>query len=125
MSLEKQEVIMGDKYEIHGQAGGVGPQAHVHHVNFVQLWDQTSQSINLSQLAPELTSLREAMLARATTPEHYAAIGAIASAEIEAKSGSGPRVLEHLSKAGKWALDFARELGVQVAAEALIKASNL
>lgn len=124
-SLGKQEVIMGDKYEIHGQAGAVGPQANVRDVNFVQLWNQTSQSLELNKLTQELTRLRETMRARATAPEHDVAIGTVASAEIEAQKGNGPQVLEHLSKAGRWALGLAREIGVQLAAEVIKRASGL
>jgi hypothetical protein len=120
-----QDTIMGDKYEIHGQAGAVGPHAHVHDVDFVQLWNHVSPSTEVDKLAEELSRLREAMRARATAPEHDVAIGAVASAEIEAQEGRGPRLLEHLSKAGKWALDCARELGVQMAAEAIKRASGL
>jgi hypothetical protein len=121
-TLRKQEVIMRDKYEIHGQAGAVGPHAHVHDVDFVQLWNEISPSIDISILAQQLTRLREAMRARAAGPEHDVAIGAVASAEIEAQKGNGQGVLEYLSRADKWALDLAREIGVQVAADTLKKA---
>jgi len=124
-TLGKQEVIMRDKYEIHGQAGAVGPDAHVHDVDFVQVWNQISPSIEIRKLAQELTRLREAMRARATAPADDVAIGAVASAEIEAQEGNGKGVLEHLSRAGKWALDLAREIGVQVAADALKQALGL
>ena len=124
-TVQKQETIMGDKYEIHGQAGAVGPRAQAHDVNFIQIWNQPGQSVDLSKLAEELAALRQAMAAKATAPEHYTAIGEVASAETQAKNGNGPKVLEHLSKAGKWALDFARDMGVQVAAELIIKTSGL
>jgi len=55
----------------------------------------------------------------ATTAEHHAAIGAVASAEIEAKQNNGPQVLECLSKAGRWTLDSATKIGVVVAASAI------
>jgi hypothetical protein len=56
------------------------------------------QTHDLNQLADELSRLREALLARAQSPEHYAAIGAIASAELEAKSGEQPKVADGFSK---------------------------
>jgi hypothetical protein len=125
IQIIRQELIIGDKYEIHGQVGAAGPHANVHDVNFVQLWNQTGQSIEFGKLAQELSRLREAMRAQATAPGHDVAVGAVASAEIEAQKRNGPRVLEHLSKAGKWALDLAREIGVQVVAELIGRASGL
>jgi hypothetical protein len=121
----KHELIMGDKYEVHGQAGAVGPQPHVHDVTFAQIWDQGSQTIDLTKLAEELSTLRQAMLKESTRPEHYAEVGAVASAEIEAKNGHGPQVLQYLSKGGKWAIDIASKIGVEMAVAALKSASGL
>jgi hypothetical protein len=122
-SGKTQEVTMGDKYEVHGQAGAVGPHAHAHDINFHQIWNQAG--LDLEKLGQELSRLRTAMLAEAGTAEHYAAIGAVASAEIEAQNGDGPRVLQLLSKAGKWALDTASKIGADLIVAALKKASDL
>jgi hypothetical protein len=62
------------------------------------------------------------LIGRAQNPEHYVAIGAIASAEVAAKSGEQSKVTQALSAlgtAGKWALNTATEIGVKVATEAL------
>jgi hypothetical protein len=124
-SSGKHELIMGDKYEVHGQAGAVGPQPHVHDMTFVQIWDQGRQSIDLTKLAEELSTLRQAMLKEAAGPEHHAEVGAVASAEIEAKNGHGPQVLQYLSMAGKWAFDIASKIGAEMAVAALKSASGL
>jgi hypothetical protein len=81
-------------------------------------------SYDLAALARELPMLRTALLERAKAPEQYAAIGAVATAELEAKTGDSSKVakaLGTLGSAGKWVFDTAKEIGVQVAAE-IIKA---
>jgi hypothetical protein len=77
------------------------------------------------KLAEELGRLREAMLKNAREPENYIDVGTVASAETEAKKGNGAKALEFLSKAGKWVLDTAKEVGVNIAAEAIMKASGM
>ncbi len=89
-------------------------------VNYVQQ--------NMNGLAEELTRLREALLLKAQRPEHYAAIGAVASAEIAATEGDASKVshaLSALGEAGKWALGVAMDIGVEVAAGALTKSMGL
>ncbi|TAX72810.1 hypothetical protein ELI03_14160 [Rhizobium leguminosarum] len=83
---------------------------------------------NMDGLATDLELLKQALVAKATTPEHYMAIGNIASAETAAKAGDTPKVnqaLSALGAAGKWAFDVAKEIGVPVAVEALKKAVGL
>ena len=71
---------------------------------------------DLAKLAGEFSRLRDALLTRAQSAEDYAAIGVIASAELEAKSGKYPKV-SALGAAGRWVLDTAREIGAQVVTE--------
>ena len=52
------EVVMGDQYNVSGQAGAVGPNAHAHDMSFQQLWNKASSEIDLSKLASELRELR-------------------------------------------------------------------
>jgi len=112
------ELTMGDKYDV-GQAGAVGPGSHAHDMNFNQIWNQVKGDLCLSQLVEELSRLREALLEEAKNPEQYTEIGAVASAEIEAKNGQGSKVLEYLSKTGKWVLDVATKIGTTLAAAAI------
>lgn len=116
-----KETVMGDKYEIHGPAVGVGRNVNIQTVNFNQLWDQSRSSLDLGKLANDLARLREAMAKESTGAEEYAAVGNVASAEVAAKKENGPSTLEYLFKAGKWALDVAIKIGVPVAIEALKK----
>lgn len=118
-TMNHTEVIMGDKYDIKGQTGAVGAEAHAHDMTFNQNWNENNNEINLPALAAELSKLRLKLRDEATEAEHYSSMGAIASAESCAKKGDRPRALEYLSKAGKWALDIAEKISVPVATEAL------
>jgi hypothetical protein len=120
-----KETVMGDKYEFHGQAAGVGRNVNIQTVNFNQLWDQSNSSLDLGKLADDLVRLREAMVKEGASAEQVAAVGNVASAEIEARNKRGPSALEYLSKAGKWALDVATGIGVPVAIEALKKSLGM
>src|SRR5262249_15021182 len=55
------EVIMGDKYDVSGQAGAIGPNASAHDMTFTQIWNQLDAKLELAQLANELQRLREAL----------------------------------------------------------------
>lgn len=115
----------GDIYHIPGQAGAIGPGAHAHDMTFNQLWNQSSHSMDLQALATELAMLRQHLRRVAVEPNHDVAIGAVAEAEMAAKAGNGPKVLEWLSKAGQWVLDNAEKIGVGVATAALKTAFGL
>jgi hypothetical protein len=80
------------------------------------------QSLDFNALAAELTKLRKVLLERAQIPEHYTAIGAIASAETETKSEDASKVkraLSALGTAGGWVLETSKEIGVSLVAELL------
>ncbi|ETX03949.1 MAG: hypothetical protein ETSY2_31620 [Candidatus Entotheonella gemina] len=77
---------------------------------------------NLSQLANQLSQLREHMKTQANSREHEAAIGAIASAEIEAVVGYESQVIEHLSRTNQWALEVAQQNGLKEAERAIRRA---
>ncbi|MEN3332970.1 MAG: hypothetical protein V7641_2335 [Blastocatellia bacterium] len=113
--------FMGDKFEISGQVGAVGPNAHAHDMTFNQIWNQLQGSIDLPKLADELSRLRQEMKKKAIEPEHDMAVSEIAKAEISAKAGEGSKTLEYLKSAGKWALDIATKIGTSLAVEALKK----
>jgi hypothetical protein len=122
--IEEVKIYMGDQYKI-GQAGAVGPGAHAHDISFNQIWQESGADQNLPAISEQLGALRNALLKEANSPEHYTSIGNVASAETEAKRGNGPKMLEYLSKAGKWALDVASEIGVAVAEAAIKQAMQI
>jgi uncharacterized protein YjbI with pentapeptide repeats len=105
----------GDTYHISGQAGAVGPNAHAHNNTFNQLVNQFNQSIDLATLAKELSELRQAIKDKQdSSPQADIALGKVAEAEIAASEKDTAKVVEHLKAAGKWTLDFAKEIGKDV-----------
>ena len=118
-----KELIMRDQYNV-GKAGAVGPGSRAQ-VNFNEIWNQGLAYSDLSLLASELSSLREALMKEAKEADASSTIGAIAAAETEATKGNGPKALEYLSRAGSWALDTATKIGVTIAAAALKDAMGI
>jgi hypothetical protein len=116
-----KELVMGDQYKT-GQAGAVGPHSHAHEMTFNQVWSDRAAELDLTALAAQLRTLRAAMLPDAARPEVAVAIGEVAQAELAAAKADGSAALQHLAKAGKWALETAEKIGVALAAAA-IKAS--
>jgi hypothetical protein len=123
----REMTMSQDEYNIErSQVGAVGRGAHAHDMTFSQVWNETSDQIgDLSRLATELEQLRAALRQQAQTAEQDSAVGAVAQAEVAAKEGQGPTTLEHLSKAGVWALDMAKTIGATVAAAAIRAALGL
>ncbi|WP_376967717.1 hypothetical protein ABNQ39_36405 (plasmid) [Azospirillum sp. A26] len=77
---------------------------------------------DFQRLASELSLLCSAVLPHATAPEHIAAIGRLAEAQMAAQANDAPKVQQALSsvgQAGKWLLSTAEKIGVGLAAAAL------
>ena len=108
---------MGDQYKI-GQAGAVGPGARAHDITFNQIWNESGGTVDVTQLARELTELRNSLSKEASEPEQYMALGEVAAAEKAAGEGNGPKALEHLKRAGSWVGDVSTKIGVGVATAA-------
>jgi hypothetical protein len=107
-----------DTYNIHGQAGAVGKNAHAHDMTFQQVWNQSS--IDLPRLAEELAKLHAAMKRESEgTREQDKAIVAVADAEETAIKGDGPTTLQNLKTAGRWTLGIAERIGVPLVVEAM------
>jgi hypothetical protein len=120
------------KYRREGQepAGRPGYVVHVSGNNSrvnIQSTDNSTNSIiyqaeDMPKLADEFAQLRAALLTRARSAEHYAAIGAVASAEVAAKEGASPKIAQALSAlgaGGRWVVDTAKDIGVPLAVAAL------
>jgi hypothetical protein len=109
-----------DNYNISGQVGAVGPNAHAHDNTFSQIVSRLEQSTDLVALEKELSELRQAITTRKdSSPQAAVALGRVAEAEIAAREKNGAKVVEHLKAAGQWTLDFAKEIGKDVAVEAI------
>ncbi len=116
----KENIIMGDQFNVSGQAGAVGPNAQAYDMTFNQIGSQIEKSVDLMQLANELSQLRQEMMkASKDDVEHIIAIGDVAKAEQAAKAKDSAKVAESLKSAGKWTLDIASKIAVPVAIEAL------
>ena len=123
LSLEdrstSQEIKTGENVVA---ATGEGNVLSTGDVVFQQVWNEVGGSIDLPKLADDLVKLRAALQREATEPEHDVAIGNVSMAAKAAKEGNGPKALEYLKAAGKWALDTATKLGVDVESDAITKA---
>ena len=109
---------MGDQYTA-GQAGAMGPGAQASNMTFQQIWSQFGSRVDLDALSKEFERLRTAMKAEGATGEHDVAVAEIAKAQHAAENKDGPRALEHLKAAGKWAFDVSTKIGTALATAAL------
>jgi hypothetical protein len=116
-----KEITMGDSYSAN-QVGAQGTNAHAHNISFNQIWNQNAEKFDIKTLENELSKLRGELKNKADTPEQLSELGMVANAEIEAKKGNGAKILKYLSKTGKWTLEVAEKIGVNIVIAA-IKAS--
>jgi hypothetical protein len=120
------KTVIGDQYKISGQAGAVRPNARAHDNTFNQLVSHIEQSIDLSALAKELSELRQAIKDKQdSSPQADIALVKVAEAEIAATEKDTPKVVEHLKSAGKWTMDFAKEIGKDVVVAAIKQSMGL
>ena len=75
----------------------------------------------MAALTGELATLRRTMRKEAEEPSHDKAVAEIGAAEEAAQKADGPNVLKHLKGTGKWALEIASKIGVNLATEAIKK----
>jgi len=119
------EVIMGDKYVVHGQAAAVGRAARAEGNTFQQIYQEAAGELDLPQLAKALAELRGTLQREASNAEKYRALTAVSEAEEAAEKGDGPTALERLKAAGQWTLDVATRVGIPVAQKAIQAAMGL
>lgn len=124
-NYEHQEIsVSGDNYEV-GQAGAVGPAAHAHDNTFVQHNLTLPSDIDLPALVLQLERVRKAMHEEVDTPEQYLEIAEIGLAEKAAQANDGSKVMAHLAKAGKWALEIATKIGSDLVVALLTQAGGV
>jgi hypothetical protein len=119
-SIVYQNVVLGDVYEVTGQAGAVGANAQVRRLTIAQTWDELSARVDLDNLGAELERLHAELGGWQLTTQEQNAMLDVAHAAHAARRGDGPGVLEHLAHGGRWALQLARDVGVDLVA-AVIK----
>ncbi|MCB9457631.1 MAG: hypothetical protein H6671_16720 [Anaerolineaceae bacterium] len=78
-----------------------------------------SDQIDFDLLMTELAQLRKAMRERDSEAEHVIEMAEVQKAEQAAQKKDVAKVKQHLSAAGKWALDIATEIGTSLAKEML------
>lgn len=88
-------------------------------------WEAFEKSVDLPKLAAELEQLKQELRVKADDPSQFEAVAEIAHAEAAAKEGDSSKLREHLGKAGKWALEIAKGVGIATAAAALKSALGL
>lgn len=112
-----KNVVTGGEAHIH-QAVGQGAS-----VNHIEIKDLTiANSVDLRQLATQLSQLRTALAGLPESPERDVARGAIATAEIEANAGNRSGVggaLRALRPLGSKVLEIGQQIGVDVAVAAI------
>lgn len=121
-NINFQGDYMSDTYNVSGQAGAVGQNAHAHDMTFNQLQQvgrQIEQSMDLAALATELEVLRQALKKESATEEHDSAVADVGKAKKAAEAKDSAKLAEYLKSAGKWAFDVATKIGVSLASEAL------
>lgn len=115
-----EQKSFGEGYNIR-----IGSNSHVninstdHSINTVSI---DNQNLDMAVLAEELERLRNALLPKAESAEHYSLIGQIASAESAAKTkniSDLKQVLSKLKPIGGWVLNIAKEIGVPIVIKAL------
>jgi len=113
-----EKVQTGDTYKA-SQVGAMGPNATASNMTFQQVWLENKSEIDLQKLTDELALLRTKLRETSSEPKYDIAVGKIAAAEAEAKSGNGAGVLQHLRDVSSWVLQFAKDVGVNLVAEVL------
>lgn len=119
-----ERVTMGDSHQFHAPVhvtGALGSSNDVtvgpvqqHHTTTT-----TGGGTDLRALADELASLREVLAAGPRTERERASIEQVRLAEEAARTGDEQGVRGHLAAAGRWALEVAETVGVQLAIAAL------
>lgn len=123
-SLPPQAVFHGDQIINYGHAGAIGRQS-VGTVNHQEQWATSANQIDLAQVVKELGTLKTELLKMAKTSADYQHLSVVAEAEQFAEKHDGPKLMETLSKSGKWLFDFATHVGTDVTAKLLAKAMGI
>lgn len=116
------ETTMGDKNIINNsQVGAVGSNAKSIKNKFEQNNYTLPDNINFDLLSQELNKLKNDLKSHAESPEEFKAISEVVEAENAAKKKDANKVVRHLLNGGKWILNTAKDIGVEVVAELINK----
>jgi len=116
------EYYMGDKNVItNSNVGFIGSNNTVSGNTFNQANYSVPENLDYEQLQIELTKLKEELQKSANTPEDFSSLSQVASAEAASKEKDGNTVVKHLKSAGKWVLDTATKIGVNLVTDLIKK----
>ncbi len=127
-NTQNGDTIMRDKIENRGSvigSQGTNSQGTVDIQTFNQVWQENIDEIDIARLAEDLEKLKASMMQEAKSAEQFESLTNVVHAQEAADKGNGEKTLEYLSKAGKWALEISRDIGVEVAATVLSKSLGL
>jgi hypothetical protein len=79
-------------------------------MRFSDVWKRHEAEIDLGELRGDLAKIRVAMQAEAKDEDQAIALGEVANAEKAVEASDGPRILEHLHRAGPWALKVSENM---------------
>ena len=123
--LQQSTVIHGDHNVNYGTAGAIG-NSSTGSITYNQQWASVANSVDLKLLALQLDHLRTAYVPNPSSARtHARSAGYLAEAEEHAEQGDGGKTVEALSKVGHYMLDFAKEVGTDLAAKVMAKAMGL
>lgn len=108
----------GDTYYNYGKAANVGPGGKNNVYN--EIIDNIE--IQLPLLADDLKILLSEVGQIPEKKDHAESVGALVSAEIEARNGNKLQTFKHLAKVGSWVLEVAKSIGVPLAVKAIERA---
>jgi hypothetical protein len=77
--------------------------------------------LDLVELGTQLELLRQELSSRHLTPFQQGTALEVTHAAEAAKRGDGPGTLRHLARTGRWSLDVAKEVGVDVVSQVLAR----
>lgn len=113
---------MGDKYNIESsQVGAVGHEAKAVSNSFQHINQTAPDNFDFEVLTLELEKLKKILKEKAEQPEEFVSVSNVASAEKASKEKNYGKAVEFLKSGGKWVLDTAKDIGVNVVAELINK----
>jgi len=116
------ETTMGDKNIFkNSQIGAVGSKSKAIKNNFQQNSYSLPDNLDYENLTKELLTLKNDLKSKANSAEEFKAITEVAEAEEASKNKDGNKVTQHLLNGGKWVLNTAKDIGVEVVAEIINK----
>jgi hypothetical protein len=119
-------IIMGDHIENYGQVGAIGSNSKGVVQGGVVSWNNRNlDDIDFQRLVEELKTFRKALRQQAETLEHDEIVLTAGLAQRDAENGNKEGALKQLSRLGNVGTQLAKELGLNLLSELILKVSGL